>query len=122
MRANIAHAHDHGANGSAGVLVGDARQLPRPLTRNARDFLERDSLTDAARLGLGVADLILTSPPYACARGGLSSDQTTNGGALVEQRGRNRRQLLAGANRAHAARLVAIYCHRLQLLAADAPW
>jgi hypothetical protein len=62
MRANIAHAHDHGANGSAGVLVGDARQLPRPLTRNARDFLERNSLTDVARLGVGVADLIVTSP------------------------------------------------------------
>jgi modification methylase len=69
--ANIAHAHDHGAGGCAGVLVGDARQLPRLLTRNGRDFLERNSAGDVARLGVGVADLILTSPPYACEVGEL---------------------------------------------------
>ena len=87
--ANIAHAHDHGAHGCAGVLVGDSRQLPRLLTRNARDFLERNTTNNVARLGVGVADLILTSPPYACEVGELDKQAWGAGRDLCAAGNRN---------------------------------
>jgi modification methylase len=87
--ANIAHAHQQGASGCAGVLVGDARHLPRLLTRNARTFLARDDAANVARLGVGVADLILTSPPYACAVGELDKSAWGQGRDLCAAGNRN---------------------------------
>lgn len=87
--ANIAHAHDHGASGCAGVLVGDARTLPRLLTKRARSFLERDTPADISRLGYGVADLILTSPPYACEVGELDKHAWGEGRDLCATGNRN---------------------------------
>jgi tRNA1(Val) A37 N6-methylase TrmN6 len=66
--ANLAHAREQGAASRAAVIEGDARQLPRLLTRAGRTWLdrgaERSSQGTVARLGAGSADLILTSPPY----------------------------------------------------------
>src|SRR5258707_3419742 len=57
--ANLAHAREQGAAGNAGVVEGDASELPRLLTRNARQ-LPRSSGQDAktseskvTRLGAG---------------------------------------------------------------------
>jgi modification methylase len=66
--ANLAHAREQGATGRAAVLEGDARQLPRLLTRAHRTWRARNNKGGAnrvARLGAGSADLIVTSPPYA---------------------------------------------------------
>jgi modification methylase len=46
--ANIAHAHSHGATGTATVITGDARQLPNLINPNLE----------------GRVALVLTSPPY----------------------------------------------------------
>jgi modification methylase len=66
--ANLAHAREQGAQGRAAVLEGDARQLPRLLTRAHRTWRARNNkggATRVARVGAGSADLIVTSPPYA---------------------------------------------------------
>jgi SAM-dependent methyltransferase len=69
--ANLARARDQGARGRAGVVAGDARQLPRLLTGAGRRVLrssgtppERTAGDNVARVGAGSVDLILTSPPY----------------------------------------------------------
>jgi modification methylase len=86
--ANIAHAHDQGATGCAGVIVGDARHLPHLLNRRARGFLDRTG-DCVARLGVGVADLILTSPPYACEVGELDKQAWDEGRDLCATGNRN---------------------------------
>jgi len=88
--ANIANAHNQGARGCAGVLAGDARELPRLLTRGARDFLEHTTASrGVARVGVGVADLILTSPPYACEVGELDKHAWGAGRDLCATGNRN---------------------------------
>lgn len=66
--ANIEHAHAKPRTRSlAQVTEGDARQLARVLTTQARRRLvspKRDGTV--SRMAYGVADLILMSPPYAC--------------------------------------------------------
>jgi modification methylase len=69
--ANLARAREQGASGRAGVLEGDARQLPRLLTRARRSGVpspgappDTTAAGKVARLGSGSVDLILTSPPY----------------------------------------------------------
>jgi hypothetical protein len=70
--ANLALAREQGATGNAGVVEGDASELPRLLTRNGRQLPRssgrnaKTSESKVARLGAGSVDLILTSPPYAC--------------------------------------------------------
>jgi integrase len=49
----------------AQVAEGDARQLARVLTTQARRLVSPEDRA-ARRMAYGVADLILTSPPYAC--------------------------------------------------------
>jgi tRNA G10 N-methylase Trm11 len=123
---NIAHAREQGATGNAGVVEGDASELPRLLTRNARQ-LPRSSRRDAktseskvARLGAGSVDLILTSPPYACqiemidkpawlAGGSLGAKDTRNYSAdhrnLGHSRGTHYREAMADVYAASAAAL-----------------
>lgn len=64
---NLNHAHR--LQPHAKVIEGDARQLPRLLGLHGGTLLStspaRDRRQSVARLGCGVADLILTSPPYA---------------------------------------------------------
>lgn len=61
-RANIQHAHDHGA--TAHVVEGDARRLQGLLA--AHTHRQHSRVAGQARRPRGQADLILTSPPYAC--------------------------------------------------------
>lgn len=63
---NLNHAHR--LQSRAKVIEGDARQLPRLLSRHGGALLSpaHDAEPSVTRLGCGVADLILTSPPYAC--------------------------------------------------------
>jgi DNA modification methylase len=65
--ANLDHVHgDRSTRSLALVAEGDARELPRVLTMQARRLLERESRGAARPIALGAVDLILTSPPYAC--------------------------------------------------------
>jgi modification methylase len=61
--ANVDHARQHGARGSAHVIPGDARELS----------------TTLSRLACGQADLILTSPPYACQVADLAVENLARG-------------------------------------------
>ena len=64
--ANIEHAHENPRTRAlAQVAEGDARHLPRVLTTQARRLVSPEDGT-VRRMAYGVADLILTSPPYAC--------------------------------------------------------
>jgi len=124
--ANLAYAREQGATGNAGVVEGDASELPRLLTQNSRQ-LQRSSGRNAetsqskvARLGAGSVDLILTSPPYACqiemidkpawlAGGSLGAKDTRNYSAdhrnLGDARGPHYRDAMAGVYAAAAAAL-----------------
>jgi modification methylase len=64
--ANLDHVHGERRTRSLALVAeGDARELARVLTVQARRLLERDR--GAARpIASGAVDLILTSPPYAC--------------------------------------------------------
>lgn len=68
--ANLALAREQGARGEAGVIEGDARELPRLLARKGRRLLA--PWNGVSRLPWGSVDLILTSPPYACEVGEIS--------------------------------------------------
>jgi modification methylase len=89
--ANLAHARGQGATGEAGVIEGDARQLPRLLTRAGRQLLQRDEQrrSNVARLGSGSVDLILTSPPYACEIQMIDKPAWISGGRLGAKDSRN---------------------------------
>ena len=95
--ANLAHAHDHGAPGKAGVVEGDARQLPRLLSHAGRRLLpptpRRSSTSkrqdNPALLGYGLVDLILTSPPYRCEIQTIDKPAWLNGGSLGDKGSRN---------------------------------
>jgi modification methylase len=93
--ANIAHAREQGAIGNAGVVEGDASELPRLLTRNARQLLRssnpntKASESKVARLGAGSVDLILTSPPYACQIEMIDKPAWLAGGSLGAKDTRN---------------------------------
>ena len=120
--ANLAHAHEQGATGRAGVIEGDARALPRLLTRNHRKLhrTHTNARSTVARLGSGSVDLILTSPPYACeiqmidkpawlAGGSLGAKDTRNysadRGNLGHARGARYREAMADVYAAAAAAL-----------------
>ncbi len=94
--ANLAHARDQGAPGRAGVLEGDARQLPRLLTRARRHGLASPGLPaettasgNVARLGSGSVDLILTSPPYGRDIQLIDKPAWIRGGSLGAKDARN---------------------------------
>jgi modification methylase len=124
--ANLAHARELGATGNSGVVEGDASELPRLLTQNARQLLRasgrnaKTSQSKVARLGAGSVDLILTSPPYACqiemidkpawlAGGSLGAKDTRNYSAdernLGHARGTHYREAMAEVYAASAAAL-----------------
>ncbi|MGH3005055.1 MAG: TRM11 family SAM-dependent methyltransferase [Gaiellaceae bacterium] len=94
--ANLAHARDQGASGRAGVIEGDARELPRLLTRGRR-LLEpapgrssaKPRRNQVARLGSGSVDLVLTSPPYASEIGQIDKPAWVSGGSLSPKQSRN---------------------------------
>jgi modification methylase len=81
--ANLAHAREQGAPGRAGVVEGDARQLPRLLTRAGRRH------GTLARLGAGSVDLILTSPPYGRDLQRIDKPGWIAGGSLGARDARN---------------------------------
>lgn len=94
--ANLAHAHEQGARGRGGVLEGDARQLPRMLTRARRRGLaspgvpaEKTASEKVARLGWGSVDLILTSPPYGRDIQLIDKPAWIRGGSLGAKDARN---------------------------------
>ncbi|MGH2949699.1 MAG: TRM11 family SAM-dependent methyltransferase, partial [Solirubrobacteraceae bacterium] len=93
--ANLARAREQGAPGRAGVLEGDARQLPRLLTRAGRAILAPGAQPDGAakrklaRLGSGSVDLILTSPPYGREIQLIDKPAWSKGGSLGAKDSRN---------------------------------
>jgi tRNA1(Val) A37 N6-methylase TrmN6 len=93
--ANLAHAREQGARGHAGVIEGDARQLPRILTRAARANTtpraapDRAAKGQVARLGSGSVDLILTSPPYGRDLQLIDKPAWIKGGSLGAKDARN---------------------------------
>lgn len=91
--ANLAHARDHGARGRAGVVEGDARELPRLLSTAGRRLLppnpRRGGRGKVARLGYGLVDLILTSPPYRCEIQTIDKPAWLAGGSLGDRASRN---------------------------------
>jgi len=93
--ANLAHAREQGATGNAGVVEGDANELPRLLTRNRQQLLRpsgrngKASQSKVARLGAGSVDLILTSPPYACQIEMIDKPAWLAGGSLGAKDARN---------------------------------
>ena len=91
--ANLAHAREQGAcGGLAGVLEGDARQLPRLLTRAGRRGALGPGVAHrgkVARLGSGSVDLILTSPPYGRDIEAIDKPAWLRGGSLGAKEARN---------------------------------
>lgn len=89
--ANLSHARAQGAGGRAGVVGGDARQLPTLLTRAYQQFRtsQRGKQGSVARLGAGSADLILTSPPYGCEIQTIDKPTWIAGGRLGAKDTRN---------------------------------
>jgi modification methylase len=85
--ANLALAHDQGATAAAGVLEGDARELPRLLARIGRHLL--GTTGGVARHPGGAVDLILTSPPYACEVGEVDKNAWGQGRNLCPTETRN---------------------------------
>ena len=85
--ANLAHAHEQGACGRAGVIEGNANELPRLLAVKARHVVAPDARTGT--LPDGRVDLVLTSPPYACEVGELDKSAWGSGGNLCRQQDRN---------------------------------
>jgi DNA modification methylase len=86
--ANLALAREQGARGKAGVIEGDARELPRLLTSKGRRLL-RPAAEGVARLASGSVDLILTSPPYACEIGEINKKAWGSGRNLCPPDTRN---------------------------------
>jgi SAM-dependent methyltransferase len=86
--ANLACAREQGAPGTAGVIEGDARELPRLLARQGRRILSarKDGIS---RLPSGSVDLVLTSPPYACEVGEISKKAWGQGKNLCPADTRN---------------------------------
>jgi modification methylase len=88
--ANLAHAREQGATRRAAVIEGDARQLPRHLTRAGRAWRKGDAGSETvARLGAGSADLILTSPPYGRDIELIDKPAWLAGGSLGDKGSRN---------------------------------
>jgi modification methylase len=85
--ANLAHAYERGAAGRAGVVEGNATELPRLLALRAQQLVAADARAGA--LPYGRVDLVLTSPPYACEVGELDKDAWGSGGNLCRTEDRN---------------------------------
>jgi modification methylase len=76
-RANIQHVHNQGATTEAEVIQGDARHLHQLLVTHASRSPRRGA--GRARAPRGQADLILTSPPYACQISDVSTENLKRG-------------------------------------------
>jgi modification methylase len=75
--ANLDKAHRDGrARAQTRVIQGDASRLPRLLSTDAQDLIHRAGphTGKLARMAYGQADLILTSPPYACEIADICAD------------------------------------------------
>ena len=99
--ANLAHALDQGARGRAGVIEGDARELPRLLAHHGRRLL--NTADGTVRLPAGSVDLILTSPPYGNATIGDPS-----GGQGSARARATKGKTVTAADRACAGRAVRV--------------
>jgi modification methylase len=86
--ANIALAREQGASGKAGVIEGDARELPHLLARKGRSLLALPN-ADVTCLPCGSVDLIVTSPPYSCEVGEISKKAWGQGRNLCPPETRN---------------------------------
>jgi len=80
---NIQHAHHQGATTEAEVIQGDARRLPQLLTTHASCAPRRAA--GRARTPRGQADLILTSPPYACQISEVSTENLKRGSGPISR-------------------------------------
>jgi len=78
--ANVEHAHDQGANSAAHVIQGDARRLPSLLATHACTSRHRSTTRRRGR-----ADLILTSPPYACQIADVSTENLASGTGPIQR-------------------------------------
>jgi hypothetical protein len=89
--ANIVHAREQGAPGQAGVILGDARALPRLLASKGRDLVgrERRAPSKVALLPYARIDLLLTAPPYAGEVGEVDGRARGTGENLCAQETRN---------------------------------
>lgn len=85
--ANLAQAHSQGARGRASVIEGDASDLARLLTLQARHLVAPNARAGA--LPYGRIDLVLTSPPYACEVGELDKNAWGSGSNFCRQHDRN---------------------------------
>jgi modification methylase len=75
--ANVQHAHHQGAATEAQVIQGDARHLPKLLATHTVPSPHRSA--GRVRAPRGQADLILTSPPYACQISDVSTENLKRG-------------------------------------------
>jgi modification methylase len=85
--ANLAHVREQGAAGRAGVIEGNATELPRLLALKAQQLVAVDARAGA--LPYGRVDLVLTSPPYACEVGELDKHAWGSGVNLCRTEDRN---------------------------------
>jgi modification methylase len=86
--ANIEHAHNQGAITEAQVIQGDARHLPQILATHTAASSNRSA--GQARAPRGQADMILTSPPYACQISDISTENLKRGtGPIAREDTRN---------------------------------
>ena len=80
---NIQHAHNLGATTKAEVIQGDARHLPQLLATHAACPPHRRA--GRVRAPRGQADLILTSPPYACQISDVSTENLKRGSGPISR-------------------------------------
>jgi modification methylase len=85
--ANLSHSREQGAAGRAGVIKGNATELPRLLALRAQQLVAADAR--AGTLPYGRVDLVLTSPPYACEVGELDKHAWGSGANLCRTEDRN---------------------------------
>jgi DNA modification methylase len=110
--ANIEHAHeDRRTRALAQVAEGDARELARVLSLRAPRLLGTERGSTVRRVAFGAADLILTSPPYACEVADLNpvSGPEPLRRADTTNYSRDRRNLGHARGRAYRTAMAGIY-------------
>jgi hypothetical protein len=86
---NVAYARSRQRACVGRILTGDARRLPRLLSSKAARSLCEPSTGNVARLPFAIADLVLTSPPYACEVGDVDRSAWHTGRNICREDSRN---------------------------------
>jgi modification methylase len=110
--ANIEHAHeDRRTRALAQVAEGDARELARVLSLRAARVLGTERGNTVRHVAFGAADLVLTSPPYACEVADLNpvSGPEPLRRADTTNYSRDRRNLGHARGRAYRTAMAGIY-------------